>query len=116
MMLKAADEAADKNWDVTEAECWHFTGLFYYNDNNFMKAFEYMQKAQTAFEEYAVEPKYSYLHHYSNVLANCYYHFGEYREAIRYLKKSLQLAPYWNNVSFPPRLQNTIALGICLGR
>jgi tetratricopeptide (TPR) repeat protein len=110
LMLKAASEAAKKNWVLTEAECLHFAGLFYYKDSKFMMAFEYMQKAQIVFDKYNGDPKNSYLHRYSNVLGNCYYHFGEYREAIKYLKKTIQLPSHWNTLTFAPGLHNTVAL------
>lgn len=110
LMLEAAKVAAKKNWPVTQAECWHFAGSFYYNDANYTQAFEYMQKAQAVFDNHSAEPEYIYLHRYENVLANCYYHFGEYREAIKYLEKTIALPPYWSTLTFTPGIYNTLAL------
>jgi tetratricopeptide (TPR) repeat protein len=109
-MLAAADEAAEKDWPLTQAECWHFAGSFYYTEGNYTMAFEYMQKAQAAIEKYNKEQDRFFLKRYSNVLANCYYHFGEYREAIVHLKKTLELPDYWHTVIFSPGVYNTLAL------
>jgi tetratricopeptide (TPR) repeat protein len=110
MMLAAADVAAKKNWPLTEAECWHIAGKHYYRADKYTMAFEYMQKAQTVFDKYTDAAEYSYLHHYANVIANCYYHFGEYQEAINYLKEAVQLPSYWNDIIFLPGIYNTLAL------
>jgi tetratricopeptide (TPR) repeat protein len=110
MMLAAADEAAKKDWPLTQAECWHFAGSFYYTEGNYSMAFEYMQKARAVFEKYIKDQDSFYLRRYANVLANCYYHFGEYREAITHLKKTLQLPAYWHTVIFSPGIYNTLAL------
>jgi tetratricopeptide (TPR) repeat protein len=110
MMLIAADAAAQKNWTLTQAECWHFAGSFYFQDGKYTIAFEYMQKAQTVFDNYSNDQEHAYLHRYENVLGNCYYHFGEYREAIKYLKKTIKLPPYWNAITFTPGIYNTLAL------
>ena len=110
MMLTAADEAVQKSWLLIQAECWHFAGSFYYRDGKYPLAFEYMRKAQTVFDQYTVDPKNYYLHRYENVLANCYYHFGEYQEAITYLKKTIQLPPSWSALTFTPGIYNTLAL------
>lgn len=109
-MLTAADEAAKKGWPLTQAECWHFAGSFYYTEGNYSMAFEYMQKAKAVFEKYINDQDSFYLRRYANVLANCYYHFGEYREAITHLKKTLQLPAYWHTVIFSPGIYNTLAL------
>lgn len=109
-MLEAADIAGQKNWRITQAECWHFAGSHYYEGGKYTLAFEYMQKAQTVFEQYSADPGYAYLHRYENVLANCYYHFGEYREAIKYLEKTIELPSYWSTITFTPGLYNTLAL------
>lgn len=109
-MLKAADEAADKNWPLTQAECWHFAGLFHYRESRFSVAFEYMQKAQTVFDQYSSDPENNYIHSYENTLANCYYHFGEFREAITLLKRTAGLPAYWNSIMFFPALYNNLAL------
>ncbi len=109
-MLQAADEAAENNWPLTQAECWHHTGHFYYYEGKYVKAFEYMHKAQSVFERYISGPENYYLHHYANVLAGCYYHFGEYREAIKYFSKTIQLPPWWKNVISAPAIYNNLAL------
>lgn len=109
-MLAAADAASQKNWPVTQAECWHLAGSFYFRDGRYTLAFEYMQKAETVFDKYNSDQEYFYLHRYDNVLANCYYHFGEYGEAVKYLKKTIQLPPSWNTLTFTPGIYNTLAL------
>lgn len=109
-MLQAASEASSKNWPLTQAECWHYTGFFYYHGGYYVKAFEYMQKAQAVFNRYISQQDYHYLHHYSNALAGCYYHFGEYREAIRYFRKTADLPSWWKKIVYAPALYNNLAL------
>jgi hypothetical protein len=110
VMLRSANEAAQKNWHLTQGECWHLTGNFYYMVGKYTMAFEYMHKAQTVFDQYRNNKENSYLHRHDNVLGNCYYHFGEYREAIKYLKKTILLPSYWNAITFTPGIYNTLAL------
>lgn len=109
-MLSAADAAAAKGWPVTEAECWHYAGYFYFTKEMYALAFEYMQKAQNVFDEYHTG-KYSYTLRYADGLAGCYYRFGEYREAIQYMKKTMQLPEYWNTLIYFASIHNT--LGLC---
>ena len=70
-----------------------------------------MQKAQTVFDKYSADQENFYLRRYENTLANCYYHFGEYQEAITYMKKTIQLPAYWNTLISAPALYNN--LGLC---
>ena len=91
-MLAAANEAAEMNWPLTQAECWQFADLLHYKKSQFTRAFEYMQKAQTVFDKYSADQENFYLRRYENTLANCYYHFGEYQEAITYMKKNNPIA------------------------
>lgn len=109
-MLKAASEAEEKDWPLTQAECWHFAGSFYYRDGMYTMAFEYMKKAQAVFDKYSTVQDSIYRNRYANLLANCYYHFGEYREAITHLKKTTQLPAYWHRIIFSPGIYNTLAL------
>lgn len=113
-MLDAANTADKKNWPITQAECWHYAGNFYfiegsYATSKYLPAFEYMLKAQNVFDEYD-HAKYAYLMRYADGLADCYYRFGEYREAIKYLKKAMQLPPDWNTFLYFPSIYNTTAL------
>lgn len=113
-MLDAANEAGRKNWPITQAECWHYAGSFYfsegsYNERMFVPAFEYMLKAHNVFDE-ADPVQYHYLLLYSDGLANCYYRFGEYNEAIKYLKRTMSLPASWNRYLYFPSINNTIAL------
>lgn len=109
-MLKVADEAGQKGWRLTQAECWHLAGNFCYQENKFTLAFEYMQKAQTVFNTYRNKTENTYLHRYDNMLGNCYYHFGEYGEAVKYLKKGSEFPAGWNPPHFTPALYNNLAL------
>ena len=108
IMLDAANAAAGKNWPIIQAECWHYTGGFYFAENMYVPAFEYMLKAQNIFDEYDTE--YPYLLRYADGLAGCYYRFGEYKEAITYLKKTMLLPSFWNSLIYFPSINNTIAL------
>jgi tetratricopeptide (TPR) repeat protein len=110
LMLNAAAEAADKKWSLTQAECWHYAGLFHYKDSRYARAFEYMLRAQTVFDRYDAGPEYFYIHSYVNTLGNCYYHFGEYQEAVKYLEKRARLPDYWNSLILAPALCNNLAL------
>ncbi len=108
-MLDAANRAYKKNWLIVRAECWHYAGSFYFGEGMYVPAFEYMQKAQNVFDEY--DPvKYPYLLRYADGLAGCYYRFGEYRQAIKYLKKTLSLPSWWSSLIYLPSVNNTIAL------
>jgi tetratricopeptide (TPR) repeat protein len=95
LMLDAANTAGKKNWPITEAECWHYSGSFYFSGAMYVSAFEYMQKAQNVFDEYETG-KYEYLLRYADGLAVCYYQFGEYGQAIKYMKKTKLLPVWWN--------------------
>jgi tetratricopeptide (TPR) repeat protein len=110
MMLEAASMASEKDWPITQAECWHFAGLIYFTGNAFVSGFEYMRKAQDVFDKYDSE-EYTYLQRYGASIAICYYQFGEYREAIKYQKKLLQMPPYWSELIYFPDVNNT--LGLC---
>jgi tetratricopeptide (TPR) repeat protein len=109
VMLVAADKAAARNWELTEAECWHYAGDFYFKGSMYVPAFEYMRKAQNVFDKYGGE-KYAYILRYADGLAGCYYQFGEYSEAIRYLKKTMLLPSYWSTLIYFPSINNTIGL------
>lgn len=109
MMLKAANTAAERNWSLIEAECWHYTGNFYFKAGMFVQAFEYMQKAQGVFDKFGTK-KYPHTPRYADALANCYYHFGEFPEAIYYLKKMVHLPASWSSLIHFPSVNNTIAL------
>jgi len=108
-MLDAADEAGKKNWTIVRAECWHYVGSFYFAEAMYVPAFEYMLKAQNVFDEYDLV-KYPHLVYYADGLAECYYRFGEYNEAIRYLKKTLLVPQWWSTLIYFPSIDNTIAL------
>lgn len=108
-MLDAANEAGKKSWSVTRAECWHYAGGFYFTDAMYVPAFEYMLKAQNVFDQNDTV-KYQYLFRYADALAGCYYRFGEYKEAIRYLKKTLSLPLWWRTLIYFPSIDNTLAL------
>ncbi|MGO8056390.1 hypothetical protein, partial [Rhizobium leguminosarum] len=60
LMLDAANTAGKKDWPITEAECWHYSGSFYFSGAMYVSAFEYMQKAQNVFDQYETG-KYTYL-------------------------------------------------------
>jgi tetratricopeptide (TPR) repeat protein len=107
-MLNAAEVAADRDWPITQAECWHYAGSFYFRYNMYVPAFEYMQKAQNVFDTYGID-KYPHTLYYSDGLALCYYYFGENREAIKYLKKAL-LLPYGDMVLHFQDIDNVIGL------
>jgi tetratricopeptide (TPR) repeat protein len=108
-MLDAANKAGKKNWPIVRAECWHYAGSFYFAEGMYVPAFEYMLKAQNVFDEY--DPlKYPHLLRYADGLAGCYYRFGEYKEAIKYLKKTTQLPPWWSSLIYFASIDNTIAL------
>jgi tetratricopeptide (TPR) repeat protein len=107
-MLNAADTAGRKGWKLTEAECWHYAGVYYFVQDKFIPAFEYMQKALNVFDQYAAE--YPYTMRYADALAGSYYRFGEYREAIRHLKRTIQLPLYWHELIYFPSVYNTLAL------
>ena len=109
-MLAAANIAGKKDWELTQAECWHHAGIFYYRGNTYTLAFEYLQKAQNVFDKYESK-KYPHILRYPDGLAECYYHFGEYREAIKYLKKTAQSAPQLSSYIYFPSIYNT--LGLC---
>jgi tetratricopeptide (TPR) repeat protein len=113
-MLDAANTAGHKNWPITQAECWHYAGNFYFIEGSYapsmyIPGFEYMLKAENIFDEYD-HIKYAYLLRYADGLAECYYRFGEYREAIKYLKKTMMLPPEWNTFIYFASIYNTTAL------
>jgi tetratricopeptide (TPR) repeat protein len=110
VMLRSAEMAAAKNWPLTQAECWHFAGIINFRGNLHIPAFEYLRKAQNVFDQYKGE-KYIYVLRYGDGIAACYFQFGEYREAITYLKKTMQLPSFWNELIYFPSLNNT--LGLC---
>ena len=108
LMLDAANIAGKKNWPITEAECWHYAGGFYFSEAMYVPAFEYMQKAQNVFDEYEYG-RYTYLLRYADGLAGCYYRFGEYGEAIKYMKKTklFCIRPVKNEISSGPGSPST---------
>jgi tetratricopeptide (TPR) repeat protein len=110
VMLNAAEMAHEKDWDLIEAECWHNAGGFYFNAGKSVLAFEYMLKAQNVFDEYGKD-EYPYLVKYADAIAGCYYHFGEFREAVRYLHKIIPLSEDPNALIYFPSVYNT--LGLC---
>ncbi|MEO5563084.1 MAG: tetratricopeptide repeat protein, partial [Chitinophagaceae bacterium] len=109
LMLHAAEEAASKKWWITQAECWHFAGHIYFKGGLFVPAFEYLRKAQNVFDKNA-RGEYAYLLRYAGSLALCYYQFGEYRQALQYIKQELQLPSFWGELFYFPDLSNTIGL------
>ena len=109
IMLEAATIAGNKDWELIQAECWHFAGDFFLRGAMYVPAFEYMQKAKNVFDKYGSE-KYPHVLRYEGGIANCYYHFGEYAEAIRYFKETMQLIGTWSSVIYYPDIENTIAL------
>jgi hypothetical protein len=108
LMLAAAKTAASRGWQITRAECWHYAGNFYFRKGRYVYAFEYMQKAQNIFDKYGIE-EYPHTLFYADALAGCYYYFGEYREAIKYLKKAMLLPSGSTALNFHS-IYNTLAL------
>jgi tetratricopeptide (TPR) repeat protein len=108
VMIKASELAGERSWFLTQAECWHTAGNFYFIAEHYGPAFEYMKKAQDVFDQYTA-PQYVYTRRYSDALADCYYRFGEYEQAIVYLKKSMGLEPLKSRLYFPS-IYNTIGL------
>lgn len=109
-MLGAADKAGGKNWRLTEAECWHHAGTFYFVGGMYGPAFEYLQKAQQVFEKRENE-KSPMMLRYTGMLGHSYYSFGEYELAIRFFKKTIELPDYWSSVVHFPGVYNT--MGLC---
>jgi tetratricopeptide (TPR) repeat protein len=108
-MLEAADKAGGKGWWLTEAECWHHAGTFYFVGGMYGPAFEYLQKAQQVFEKRENEKSPMVLR-YTGMLGHSYYSFGEYELAIRFFKKTIELPDYWSSVVYFPGVYNTIGL------
>lgn len=109
MMLQAEEDARQKGWPMVAAECWYFTGDFYFVLNKFGPAFEYMQKARNLFEKKGIN-NYPYTKRYAGGLAECYYRFGEYEQAINHYKEALAIPSYWNGVVYFASVENSIAL------
>jgi tetratricopeptide (TPR) repeat protein len=109
IMLQAAEKAAARNWPITEAECWHYAGSYYFKGNLFVPAFEYLRKAQNVFDRNDSGEN-EYLLRYAGGLALCYFQFGEYGEAINYMKKELRLPQFWTEFYYSPDIHNTVGL------
>ncbi len=109
IMLKAEEEARSKGWPIIVAECWYFIGDYYFVLNRFGPAFEYMQKARYFFEQKGID-NYPYTKRYAGSLAECYYRFGEYEQAIRHYQESIAVPAYWQTVIYFPSVENSIAL------
>jgi len=92
-----------------QAECWHYAGSIYFKASLYVLAFEYMSKAQNVFDKYGIE-KYPHTLYYADGLATCYYQFGEYREAVKYLRKTMLLPHYWSSLIYFASIHNTIGL------
>ncbi len=75
----------------------------------FGPAFEYMQKARNLFEQKGIN-NYTYTKRYAGGLAECYYRFGEYEQAIKHYKEAVAIPPYWNEVVYFASVENSIAL------
>jgi tetratricopeptide (TPR) repeat protein len=108
IMLDAANAASQKGWRLIQAECWHAAGDAFFRENKLMLAFEYMQRGQNVFDEYV--DGYPYALRYAGGLGACYYHMGQFDEAIPYLKKTFLLPSYWSKLIYFPSIENTIGL------
>ncbi|AXY77593.1 hypothetical protein D3H65_28015 [Paraflavitalea soli] len=109
IMLRAEETARQKGWPMVAAECWYYTGDYYFVLEKFGPAFEYMQKARHLFEAKGIN-NYPYTRRYAGGLAECYYRFGEYEQAIKHYKEALAVPAYWNNVFYFTAVENSIAL------
>lgn len=109
IMLEAAEVAGERNWILTQGECLHYAGAFYFGHNVYSPAFEYMLKAQKVFRKEDFGES-GYTLRYYDGLASCYYHFGEYEQSLRYLQQITKLPAYWNAVVYFPSIYNTIGL------
>jgi tetratricopeptide (TPR) repeat protein len=108
-MVQAEKEAKDRGWLIIQAECWFHIGNLYFLLNKFGPAFEYMQRARYFLEKKGIG-HYPYLKRYAGGLAECYFRFGEYDQAIRYYKETRDIPAYWNGVIYFASLENSIAL------
>jgi DNA-binding CsgD family transcriptional regulator len=95
---------------VMKATCWHYMGGCYYELGKFGPAFEYMQKAQNLLTEKGYG-KFPFIKFYADALAECYYRFGDFRQAILFLQQSRLLPEYWKSVVYAPAIRNN--LGLC---
>lgn len=109
IMLQAEESARQKGWPMVAAECWFYTGDYYFVLEKFGPAFEYMQKARNLFEQKGIN-NYSYTKRYAGGLAECYYRFGEYDQAIKHYKEAVAIPSYWNEVVYFASVENSIAL------
>jgi hypothetical protein len=94
-LLDAANSAGKKNWPITEAECWHYAGGFYFSEAMYVPAFEYMQKAQNVFDEYEYGRYYIPVALCPDGIAGCYYRFVIRRSDQIHEKEKL-LPAWWN--------------------
>ncbi|MBO9564151.1 MAG: tetratricopeptide repeat protein [Niastella sp.] len=108
-MLQTEKEAKDRGWLIIQAECWFHIGNLYFLLNKFGPAFEYMQRGRYFLEEKGMG-NLPYLKRYAGGLAECYFRFGEYDQAIKYYKETRDLPDYWNGVIYFASLENSIAL------
>jgi hypothetical protein len=109
LIMESARKANAKRWKLTEAECWQYVGVRYYDMARYGPAFEYLLRANKRFREYGYD-KYPHLLRYADALGYCFYQFGENEQAIKYFEESIVLPEPWNSFISVNVTQNTIAL------
>ena len=92
---------------VVQASYWYYRGRFDFGKKRFDAGFQWLLRAQNAFERIGYEniPE---IHEYLSGLGGRYYFFGEYQTCIRYMKAALRY-PNVNKLS-PLIILNTIGL------
>ncbi|MBP6186039.1 MAG: tetratricopeptide repeat protein [Saprospiraceae bacterium] len=104
-----AEEARHNGWKVEEAQCTLLQGIMYYRRGKYGPAFEHMQKGYDKLKSIGLENDPGMVSYIQQV-AQCYYEFGDYEGAIRFLKEVLTVKPKRVNRTNVYIAKNTLAL------
>lgn len=109
IITKAIEEARDRNWKLIEAECVLRKGLLYYDLRQWGPAFEYMHRGYEMLKSLDFSKSPHTLRYLVNI-GKTYFEFGNYEEAIQYLRQALDTPQEWFGEQSKARIWNTLAL------
>ena len=107
LFLNLSRQASERGDPQIAAVCRHIVGQFYFNDQQYGKAFEHMLAANKAFRKigYGRIPAIS---RYLYELAFNYYHFSEYEKVVELLTEATHYPPYNPNLDI--QVYNTLGM------
>ncbi len=109
-LIQSAEVAGRKGWWYTEAECrMDAARLLFDFTKKFPQAFEQMITAYDLIQKAGLND-YPEANRLIDAMATRYYQFGDYSNAIRYFKESMNAPAPWASTGYLHETQNTIGL------